>query len=142
MKDKMRAKYHKRAMKMIHRLNKTIAEDNIWRGRFIAMNKEEKWNKFSDNSGGILYILVRMYDKKTKKYRDYRWDYMIRSSFNGWHLSMDIGNDFIVKQIKAWDEDPDPWEDTIDYNKIKINWDKINKAPYAWYPWEMGEIVE
>lgn len=140
MRDKMRAKYHKRAMKMIRRLNKNIANDNVWHGRFIAMNKAEQWVKFNDNSGGILYIIVRMYDKKTKKYRDYRWEYMLNSRFNAWHISMDIGNNFVVEQIDAWNENPDPREDITDYNKVKINWNKINRAPYAFEPWEMKEV--
>ena len=141
MRDKMRAKYHKGAMKMIRQLNKSIVNDELWRGRFVAMAKEEQWVRFSDNSGGILVILVRMYDKKTKQYRDYRWEYAPYFHTNAWHLSMDIGNTFVVEDINVWEEDPKPdIHNVIDYTKVKMDWEKLNKAPYAFNPWEIGRI--
>ena len=141
MRDKMRAKYHKGAMKMIRAFNKNLENDELWRGRFIVMVKGERWERFPDNSGGILNLAIRMYDKKTKIYQDYRWEYAPYLHTIIWHLTMDIGNDFVVETVKVWDEDPRPTiYDNNDYRKVKVNWDKINKAPWAFEPWNIGHI--
>ena len=143
MRKGMRKTYHKKAMKMIRTLNKNIENDNLWKGRFIVMVKSEKWNMFPDLSGGMLYIIVRMYDKKTKQYLDYRWSYAPYLSCNVWHLCMDIANDFVVEKIQVWKEADRPSiYRATDYHKEKIDWDKIISQPYAFHPWEMGKVVE
>ena len=65
MRDKMWKKYQSKLNKKIKILNKDIAEDNLWRGRFIFRQIEAGWEKFDDKSG-ILRVIIRAYDKKTK----------------------------------------------------------------------------
>ena len=41
MKDKMRKAYQRKFNKCIRALNKGIANDNLWRGRFIFLQRDE-----------------------------------------------------------------------------------------------------
>ena len=141
MRKGMRKDYHKKAMKMIRELNKNTEQDPLWRGRFVAMVKGERWYQFSDNSGGILTLYIRMYDKKTKQYMDYRWEYAPYFHGNVWHLCMEIANDFVVEKIDVWhDADRPSIYNATDYHKEKMNWDKIITAPWAFDPWGMGKV--
>lgn len=105
MKDKMRKRYQSSLNKKIRELNKAIEEDNLWLGRFIARQTDAYWEKFSDSSGGILRVVIRMYDKKTGFYKDFILDYAPYFKTINWHISMDIVNHFIVKDLLVWERE-------------------------------------
>ena len=46
-------------------INKTIENDNLWRGRFCVRLKRVEYRYYSDNSGIYLIYWYNMIDKKT-----------------------------------------------------------------------------
>jgi hypothetical protein len=47
---------------------------------------------------------------------------------------MDILNDFIIEEIKVWDEEEDPYKDTVDYRKVA----KVKDKTFTLKNYEMG----
>jgi hypothetical protein len=132
-KDEMRKSYQQKFNRIIHRLNKAIEIDDLWRGRFYFLQKDARWWRFDDNSGGELILFIRGIDKKTDYYHDYRLNYAPWMPGFYWNLNMNIANDFIVKQVDVWAEDPTPNAlDAVDYSKIPIPADIMNKK-YNFY---------
>lgn len=133
MKDKMRKRYQREFNKRIRTLNRNIAEDNLWRGRFIFLQKDAYWWKFPDNSGGELIVFVRGYDKKTGYYKDFRIE------FAPWMRSIEyklweIANKFIVEDCGVWNEEPRISVNTApDYTNRKVNVEKLMEGEYNFY---------
>ena len=98
MKWKMRKRYQRALNRDIKALNKNIAQDNLWRGRFYFFQKMMWWEEFEDGSGGILHAFIRGYDKATGYYRDYSLEYAPFLSFNQYHIWR-MGNDFITDGV-------------------------------------------
>ena len=109
-------KYQKKLTKLIHDYNKAIDKDDLWHGRFHTLQVRSRWKSFDDGSGGLIYAIIRCFDKKTRKYKDFTFTYAPYLSTLHWHYSMDILNHFIVDDIDAWKDNPR--EDTTDYTKI------------------------
>lgn len=95
MKTKDRKVEHKKVIKYIRKWNKTLNEDDtIGCGRFRIDMWSEKWYRFSDGSGGELYVLLKLSDTLTNnsamfyvdnfnykcKVGQYLNDFMIRCS--------------------------------------------------------------
>lgn len=122
MRDKLREKAQRELTQMLRRNNKGIADDHLWNGRFIAKQIASNWERFDDNSGGVLVAIIRMYDKLTKQYKDYRLEHLCGyKKFTAGHLGWNIINPFITEDIAVWQNGkPNPYEDETDYNKIKI----------------------
>ena len=129
----MRKKYQRAFNKKIRAINANVANDDLWLGRFEMRQKDARFVKFSDNSGGILTVYVRAYDKLTKYYKDYIIDFAPYLSFNDWHL-WEAMNDFITKDAKVWEIKPNPREAGFkrDYTHIHIP-DEVMKKPYNFY---------
>ena len=119
MRDKMWKKYQSKLNKKIKVLNKDIAEDNLWRGRFIFRQIEAGWEKF-DNKSGILRVIIRAYDKKTKLFRDYSLDYCPSFASVDWSLSMDICNNFIINFLQVWKYE-NPYKERFDWTSVDVN---------------------
>ena len=119
MRDKMWKKYQSKLNKKIKILNRNIAEDNLWRGRFIFRQIEAGWEKF-DNKSGILRVVIRAYDKKTKLFRDYSLDYCPSFASIDWSLSMDICNNFIINFLQVWKYE-DPYKESFDWTSVDVN---------------------
>jgi len=133
-KDMMRKKYQKQFNNKIRQLNKSVENDNLWRGRFIFLQKNAKWWKFCDNSGGELIVFVRAYDKKTGYYHDYRIEYGPWMSTFNWHLTMDIGNKFITEDAEIWKKEQRPSIETAeDFTNVKVDVDKLMAKPWNFY---------
>lgn len=99
-------KRHQRAInKAIKNMNKNIENDNLWKGRFYCRQiYSPYWERYEDRSGGIMHVNVEFCDKKTQK----RWIQLFNTNdIQGWKFWCAM-NDFIVKHIKVWDEDPRP----------------------------------
>ena len=99
-------KVHQRAVnKVVRELNKNIENDNLWQGRFFMRQYARKIVSFG-NEGMLLWLEMRLYDKKTKRY--VRWfcdsnDVIIWGGSKTWRRM----NDFIVEDLDVWhNEDP------------------------------------
>ena len=76
-----------------------IYNDPLWRGRFYVRRLSSQLELFEDGSGGLLYLIIRFYDKKTKKRFDISTD-AAELEFKLYYLL----NDFVNKC--TIDEDP------------------------------------
>ena len=146
MKDKMRKAYQREFNKRIRTLNKNIANDNLWRGRFIFLQRDAHWCRFSDGSGGELTVFVRGYDKKTGYYKDYCLEFAPWLNSVNWHLSMDIANEFITEAAGVWSENPRPSIDTAeDWTSTKVNVEKLMDKDWnfhvAYKYWKDGKNI-
>lgn len=130
----MRKKYHRKLMRLIHEVNRSIRNDPLFLGRFEIGLRNESWECFDDNSGGILYCTIRAFDKETRQYRDYFLQYAPYFSTIRWKVYSDIMNDFIVERSDFWKERP---KHTIynakDYRNRKVDWDQVYKAPRNYF---------
>ena len=95
-------------------INKVMEDDDLWLGRFCVKQEATHMNWFEDKSGGIMYALIAMRDKKTGK------------TVTRWYSGLDMDwkfwwdfNDFIIKDCKVWEEKPDPRDNRIDFRKVK-----------------------
>ena len=116
----MNRKKHQRAVNRIVRgLNKSIENDELWRGRFICRQKEAYFVTYEDRSGSTLTVRLQFYDKKTGITANYFTHSDALTDFFGvgrlfWEM-----NDFIVNTCDAWGKE-DPRQDKTDYREIKI----------------------
>lgn len=133
-KDKMRRQYQRSFNHKIRQLNKEIERDELWRGRFVFLQKQYHWYKFEDNSGGILTLFIRAYDKKTNYYHDYRLEYAPWLKSINWRLSMDIANTFIVDDLNVWGNEDRPNIKTApDFTKTKVNVEALMRLPWNFH---------
>lgn len=119
----MRSKYSMKSMKRKNHqrwfnqycryINKQIENDDLWLGRFCVKQMSTHMNWFNDKSGGIMYAKLIMWDKKTNIVRV------------GWYSGLDMDwkfwydfNDFIIRDCKVWEEEPDPRDNRIDFRKV------------------------
>ena len=114
MKSKNRKNHQRWFNQYCRYVNKCIENDDLWLGRFCIAQKATIMEWFEDKSGGLMYTLIEMCDKKTSHTAE-RW-------YNG--LEMDSKfwwdfNDFIILDCKVWEENPDPRENRIDFRQVK-----------------------
>ena len=116
-KHSSKRKVHQRAVnRVIRAINENIENDELWRGRFFVRQYESCVVRYEDGSGNQLFIQLRFYDHKTRKY----WDMWISSNkaiiWGGSHIWRAM-NDFIVEKLDVWTND-DPRADKTDYRKF------------------------
>ena len=118
----MRKNYQRKLNKLIRQVNNNIANDDLWQGRFVFRQINAVFERFPDNSGGILYSLIRGYDKKTGYYNDTWIRYApYFNFFNGYHL-WEMANTFIVEYTQVWQEDPRPsYATAINFNHVLVD---------------------
>lgn len=121
MKEKLRKNYQRKLNKLIREINKNIAEDNLWRGRFEFFQSKLYVEKFSDNSGIMFHVYIRGYDKETGYCKTYILDYapwLSLSKFKLW----EIANKFIVEDCDVWNQTPNPRDKEFvkDYTNISV----------------------
>lgn len=116
----MNRKKHQRAVnRIVRKLNKSIENDDLWRGRFFCRQKEAYFHIYDDMSGANLYVLLEMVDKKTGLTRKFMTDsFYLSGPFGCSKLFLEM-NDFIVEDCYVWYKE-EPHQDKIDYRKIKI----------------------
>ena len=134
MKNKLRKKYQRKLNKVVRDINKSIEEDTLWNGRFVFHIMVTNFERFSDNSGGMLHTIIRGYDKKSKVYKDYRLQYVpfLRlAKADVWQ----IANRFITEDTDTWHNGNNPYKEAkIDYTKIKID---DNIWSFKYYPYKI-----
>lgn len=118
--DKMRKKYQRKFTQLLRETNNLIKHDELWLGRVEVRQISARWQRFEDNSGGILYAVLRCIDKKTKQYKDYCIEYAPYLHTMQWKISMDILNKFFVEDLDVWRTEK-PREEIFNWNKIPVD---------------------
>lgn len=95
-------------------INKTIENDDLWLGRFCVKQVRSDIHWFEDNSGGMMAAEILMRDKKTGITKS-RWYTGLDMDWKFWR---DF-NDFIIEDCKVWEEVPNPYENKIDFRKVR-----------------------
>lgn len=110
----MKVKSHDRKMNKLARLfNQSIEKDELWRGRFVLRQVRKKCYRYNDGSGYESSYLYAIIDKKTGIY-DLDWFHNYSWKSEIWRFI----NDFIIKTVDVWHENPQPSRETaIDYSK-------------------------
>ena len=111
----MNRKNHQRWFNQYCRyVNNTIKNDDLWLGRFCIKQNATHMSWFRDKSGGLMLALIEMRDKKTG------------NTYEKWYSGLDMDwkfwwdfNNFIIEDCKAWEEQPSPYENRIDFRKVK-----------------------
>ena len=110
--------------KVIRAINKNIENDNLWRGRFVVLNRAMWIHEYEDGSGVYATIRIAAFDKKTGKYYEQLMDeYDILGAWgNGSFRLWNFINDFIVDRVKVWSETPSPRDPDFvkDYTKVPV----------------------
>lgn len=116
MKFKHRKSAQRKINKAVKNMNKSIAVDPLWRGRFCAHQTYSSWESFTDGSGGILNVNIEFKDKKTGYTKLFLFDSCGRIE---WYLFLAM-NDFIVTDChdSTWGDREAILADTTDYTKI------------------------
>ena len=133
MRNKLRKNYQRKLNKIIKNINKNIENDELWNGRFIFFQHSAEFEIFPDKSGGLLYVIIRAYDKKTGYYKDYFCDYAPYLDLFYGRISLDVVNHFIVEDLKVWGEEIDPRDDKTKYYNKKVDINSINKLSENYY---------
>lgn len=133
---KLRKRYQRALNRAIKDLNKNIAGDNLWKGRFYFFQKDARWEEFSDGSGGLLHAYIRGYDKATGYYKDFSLEYAPFLSFNAWHI-WSFGNAFITEDVRVWEENPRPSiAGAKDWTKVTVDTQKVGKYEFNFW-WDI-----
>ncbi len=121
MRDKLRKRMQKKCSKIIHALNRNLAQDELWKGRFYVHQWAAEFERFDDNSGGYLKMMLDIRDKKTGQYsRFYTDNYEIR--YKLWEYV----NDFIIYDSHVWDDIDAVKQDKTDY--IHMAWKPTSRV--------------
>ena len=111
----MKRKNHQRWFNQYCRyVNKCIENDDLWLGRFCISQDATHMEWFEDKSGGIMYALIVMRDKKSGKTRCAWYDGLDMN----WKFWFDFNN-FIINDCKIWEEEPNPYDNRIDFRRVK-----------------------
>lgn len=125
--DKMRKKYQRKFTNLLREANNAIKDDELWLGRVEVRQISARWQRFEDNSGGILYAVLRCIDKKTRQYKDYCIEYSPSMHTIKWKISMDILNTFFVEDLDVWRTE-NPRKEIFDWTKVSIDPKALEKT--------------
>lgn len=114
------AKVHQHRMnKAMRELNKTLENDNLWRGRFYVHQVARQRQVYEDGSGMELWVTLELVDRKTGRTKQVLETVNYWTSFCSrifWKM-----NSFIVEDVGVWSEDPRPgtpeWYENMDWIK-------------------------
>ena len=117
--------FHKKIVKRLQMINDDIRKDDLWLGRFEVREVQQFYSRFEDSSGYQAWYVLEVTDKKTGKIaskmfgthfgvrtndeadRDLDRSNEIALRFFGGELWSFL-NDFIIEDVKVWEEDPQP----------------------------------
>lgn len=124
MRKGLRKNYQKKFNKKMRQLNSSIVNDPLWQGRFVFLQKDSQFETFADRSGGMMYVTIRAFDKKTGYYRDYSLEYAPWLKSIDWKLGMEIANTFITEDLAVWTKEK--VRDNIqDFRNTKVDVSKL-----------------
>ena len=124
-----RRKLKRYVNKVIHRFNKVIADDALWRGRFEARIESIDYRTYPDGCVELYYFYYFI-DKATKNKSE-----VFGESVWGIPHIFANGNEVIVNRFQVWQGNPDPRTDKTDYRKIAVNLKDYTLKPshYCWW---------
>ena len=128
--DKMRKEYQRRFTKLLREANNVIKDDELWLGRVEVRQISARWQRFEDNSGGILYAVLRCIDKKTRQYKDYCIEYSPSMHTIKWKISMNILNTFFVEDLDVWRKEK-PRNEIFDWTKVSVDPKALEKTKWS-----------
>lgn len=128
--NKMRKEYQRQFTKLIRRTNKAIREDDLWLGRVEVRQIGVRWEEFEDGSGGILHVVLRCIDKKTRQYKDYCLEYAPWMRTINWKISMDVLNKFFVEDLDVW-RTGNPRDEVFNWTKISVDPKALEKTKWS-----------
>lgn len=115
MRSKKRRNHQRWLNGYVRKINNIIANDSLWRGRFVVEQKATEMEWFDDKSGGILHCYLQFRDKATGITKDWYTNCVEVD----WKIGFEL-NSFIVSYCKVWqNENLNPREDTTDYRSIR-----------------------
>lgn len=99
-------KYIRSANRVAKSINDSIAEDHLWRGRFVMRQKSFQYYQYSDKSGLRVLFEYEFEDIKTGQKKTYFFN-NLEMDFNGPFISHVwwAMNSFIVEYCAVWRED-------------------------------------
>lgn len=107
-------KNHQRWLNALCRkVNRDIANDDLWLGRFVVEQKNSNMEWFDDGSGGIMTCTLQFRDKKTGIVETWYTDCLEI----GWQMWEKMNN-FIVQTVGVW-ENEKPYKERIDYRNVR-----------------------
>ena len=125
-------KLQRKVNAVVRKQNKAIELDSLWCGRFVIRQKQAVIHEYSDHSGWYGSFVMTIYDKKTGLYKDGIFDHC-DLLYSSWKFFWFI-NDFIVKDVKVWEENPNPRDEgfvpTKGYENVplrageRVGWEK------------------
>lgn len=111
-----RKRHQRRMNSYVRKINKIIANDTLWNGRFYIRQKRSSFYHFEDNSGSELYVELEFIDKKTGFSKTYVESVNHFCMYECGRLGY-LMNEFITKNCEVWSND-DPYSDKTNYNLI------------------------
>ncbi len=118
---KERKAYQRKLNKILSTVNKSIREDDLWKGRFEVRQMYSDWCEYSDG-GGYLFTVLRWRDKKTGYYHDYTYNYITSYGPNQNRIFW-MANEFITKEAAVWENDAErpTVKNAVDYTHTYID---------------------
>lgn len=117
-------KNQRRANTIIKNWNTSLAEDELFLGRFYLNQIKREVYRFEDGSGAEIYFTFEIVDKKTgiRKVQSLsNYELHIsdeKHSYGGWKLWSFINN-FIVEDVRVWNEEPRLClSNTVDFRRV------------------------
>ena len=115
--NKQRKSEQRKVNRAIHRLNRNLRNDDLWRGRFECHQRDANWQSFTDGSGGTLECLIEYRDKKTGRCL-LSWSQDLAIYWFYEHsLKM---NEFITKVSGVWENIDEVKQDKTDWSRVKF----------------------
>lgn len=103
-------KVHQRRMNKLMRLmNKNIANDELWRSRFVVRQIGAQWYRYPDSNDYELWVVLQFIDRLTGQTLEKMETVNHWSFINGYHL-WETMNSFIVDEgyCDVWAQNPKP----------------------------------
>jgi len=110
-----RRKLKRYVNKVVHRFNKVIADDTLWRGRFEARVESIEYRTYPDGCVELYYYYYFI-DKATKSRSEIFGD-----SVWGLPHIFARGNEVVVNKFRVWQDTPNPRTDETDYRKVIVD---------------------
>ena len=131
-KHSMNPKVHQRAVnRVIRAINENVARDDLWQGRFFVRQWSARPVGYEDGSGMELWIELRFYDHKTRKYMP-MWMRSNEIIIWGGSKIWQAMNDFIIEDIDVWRNEK-PYNEKIDWTRAsKEETIRLSKSLRVW----------
>lgn len=103
----------RRVNRVVRRVNRSIAKDTLWRGRFVIRQLQAFYGTFDDGSGIYATYAMQFTDLKTGKSKVYWCDHLDFTMWNGNKIFWNM-NKFITEDCDIWRTE-NPYDDRTVY---------------------------